>query len=665
MVVPSMRVRPDLTRVAATAFLAGWILLSGCGGREGTDAREGTGVEATRSSDLKSACAEVPGCSESLEAPSVPREPILRVEVIREASGAVRVGRIESIEVEKGRGVPVGRSAGTHMLLALDGSGSQVDGVLIGFPETLRIERQDDWSGSTMIDLAGTELDTYGYLQSTPQIAEIAVADPYGTIVARAPAPRRSARRGVRGPGGLDALLTAAIVAPAVADETERWGMDLPPHCAHLILIDGERDRDRVRGISYENEVVLIRPEPYQQAAIQSALNMMTPMLCHGISRLALGIVPGERGVGGIVQIAAGDIMLINVAVGYQDTILARNPEKRVEMIKTILHEAAHATEVLLNAEGSRPEDFAGAWRSSQRSLASTTIERTRLEKSLLQEWMRIHESFVRHDWAHPYPSNDEEKLEVRDMSASQVARGGFMSRYGGTYYADDIADMVAWTGVAKYYRAAGVPEGPRRTEDYGCQEMRKHGSRDLPANFSALYTKMMLLRDLGMVHPEDVEQCTGEMGLPIDRRGLHFWEGDDYRRTFGDDLEAKIGTLGRRYVFELTGRGRAQFMEKEYPAEARLTLGLDPAATPLKEVSWPRGIYPLSLAGNNSFRLSVEEAPAASFKVYDGFALVAEATNERIAGSLFITKAMRLNAPIPVPQVFDPPLIIRFLIDK
>jgi hypothetical protein len=641
------------TRIAVAVLLAGAMLLTGCRGQE------------SAASEFDKACSEVPGCAASLAAAPVPREPIWRVELIRETSGAVRIGRIESVEVEQGRGVPLGRSAGTHMLVALDGAGGEVDGYLVRFPESMRIERADDWSGQESIELAGREVDTYGYLRATPEAVQIALTDPSGTVVARAPLPQKSARQG-RGkrPGVLDAFFATAIALPAQASDND-WIPDLPPHCAHVILIDGERQRDRVRGISFEKEVVLLRPDPLQRAAIQSALFMMTPLLCQGVSRLAIGNVPGDDGTGGIVKLAIGDLVLINVAVGYRDIDMARDVEKRLGMMRTILHEAAHSTEILLNAEGSRPENFAGLWRPAQRSLAAATIERARLEKSLAVEWKRMHQSFVNSDWASRYPSNDGQKKKARERTAADVARAGFMSRYGGTNYADDIADMVAWTYMAKHNRAAGVPEGDRRTEDYGCQEMRRHQSRDLPSGLSALYSKMMLLRDLGMVHPEDVALCTGEVGLPVEKRGLHFWEGGNLKNTFDTDVAARIATIGNQYVFELTGSGWLKFGDEQYPADATLRLALDPASTPLKEVSWPRGIYPLALAGNNSFEVVLDGAPAGNFRVYDGFALVAEATNQRIVGSLFITRAMRLNAPLPVPQVFDPPLVVRFLIDK
>jgi len=78
--------------------------------------------------------------------------------------------------------------------------------------------------------------------------------------------------------------------------------------------------------------------------------------------------------------------------------------------------------------------------------------------------------------------------------------------------------------------------------------------------------------------------------------------------------------------------------------------------------LGWVGVIWMVPVAGGNAFELRMADARAGNFDVTEGFALVAEASTARIAGSVVITKAFRLNAPIPVPQVFDPPLVIRFL---
>jgi hypothetical protein len=632
------------------------LLLSACGGSK-------------NASDFETACAAIPECAESLVQTSVPRETIWRVELIRSAAGDVTIGQVEPVEVEQGRGVPVSRLSGTHMLAGLDAAGEAVESYLVSFPETLRFESGGESAMTREVDLTGREVDAYGYLRAVPGIVKLAVRDPSGNEITTAALPRRTAdlrRSPLSGNPLLSAALAPAVVAPPRPELDPVDRIPLPPHCSHLFILGGEQHRDRARGISYEKEVVLMRPDPMQRAVIQASLNMMTPLLCHGVSRIALGNVPDDRGTGGVVMLSTGDMMLINIAAGYHEVQLAASEESRLNMMHTILHEAAHTAEHLLNVESSRPAHFGGWWSGSQRSLARATIGHVRLEKSLAAEWMRIHSSFVRHDWASPYSRNAREREQIRDRNAEQVANAGFISRYGGTGYADDIADMVAWTYLGQYYRAAGIPEERGRTQDFGCQEMRRYQGKELPARFAALFTKLMFIRDLGLVREEDVSHCLGSVALPVDRPGFHSWRDGNPSRSYDRDLSARIGTLPNgRYVYEMKGSGTAKFGNDSYPATVRLMLGLDSAGTTVDQVSWPRGVYELALGGTNSFQLRLEGGKAGNFDVYDGYALVAEASNDRIAGSVFIRKVMRLEAPLPVPEVFDPPMIVRFLIAK
>jgi hypothetical protein len=59
--------------------------------------------------------------------------------------------------------------------------------------------------------------------------------------------------------------------------------------------------------------------------------------------------------------------------------------------------------------------------------------------------------------------------------------------------------------------------------------------------------------------------------------------------------------------------------------------------------------------------------AAAGNWDAEDGFAIVTEASNSRIVGSIFLTRALRVSAPSPLPayDAFNPPLVIRFLMEK
>lgn len=68
---------------------------------------------------------------------------------------------------------------------------------------------------------------------------------------------------------------------------------------------------------------------------------------------------------------------------------------------------------------------------------------------------------------------------------------------------------------------------------------------------------------------------------------------------------------------------------------------------------------------GDNNLELRLDGAKSGNFDAMTGFVLVAEASNDRIAGSIVLQRVMRLHAPLPVPEKYDPPLVIRFLIEN
>ena len=110
--------------------------------------------------------------------------------------------------------------------------------------------------------------------------------------------------------------------------------------------------------------------------------------------------------------------------------------------------------------------------------------------------------------------------------------------------------------------------------------------------------------------------------------------------------------------------------------AEAVLLLDLAPPLQDMALASWPRGLYPLDGSGSccsgvvtgnagNAFEIVLPNDAAGTFQAYDGWLLVASASNERILGSVWIEHAWRPFAPSPVPQTFDPPLVVRFLFEE
>jgi hypothetical protein len=644
-------------------------------------------VEMMDGEAYREACDEVPGCGETrFEAPAA-TETVWRVMVRRSASGEVTIGSVDAVDVPEDKGVPVGPITGDAFLVGLNGSGDAVDGQLVRFPQTLRLEYAGENLMARELDLADREVSTVGYLRTSSSIETLAVQDASGATIASMPVPSRVASRATNG-----RWLAAGLASPAWAQRRPWEG--LPPYCSHIIVLQGEEDRHLTSGVEFEDLITLDKPGPWQLATVQAALARMTPLLCQSLTRIAFGHVPEHAGVAGAVNsFGAGDMMMINLsarddsgALIHSEEKLAEKLSKRLVMQRTVIHEAAHAAETLLTFQGARAGDYRGSWEAPARSLTDDTIARVRLKKGLPDEWKRLHESFLAQDWADYYTLMQFKKLPIpndialledlpipqsrANWSAREIADAGFMSKYGAKNWAEDIATFVGHTYMSQPWLDAlrGTGSDMNLREDAGCQEMQAYGEKNLPSRLAAVYTKLLFLRDLGVVAAEDVDDCIGSsLGLVLTTPGFHFWEGDEHRRAFGQGVTAKIGTASTgRYVFQMTAEGRASFDDREYPAKATMTLNLEAGSVPLDEVAWPRGVYPFGLLErHNTFQVRLDGKRAGNIDVYEGFALVAEASNSRIAGSVFMHKAIRPQAPLPVPQVFDPPMMIRFLIEK
>ena len=610
--------------------------------------------------EFANACAETPGCGAPQDSVSPATESLWRVQVVREASGDVRIERVEIIDVVSGDGVPIGPLAGKHALVGLDENGEVVDGQVLRFPEVRRVE----YESSTVeeIDLAGKAVDTLVYIKVSPSIIELAIQGLDGTRIDSTdvlPRPETAS---------LDPVSRLLGISSAWAITRPFQG--LSPYCSHVIVLQGEQDRRLAAGSQWEETSTLGRPGPYQLAATLAALSRMTPMLCHSIGRIAFVYVPGFDSILGAVKSqSAGDTIVINISTLLEEQALESKLSRRLMLQETLTHEAGHAAETLLSVEASATEtEYAGSWGFPARTLANKTIDKVRLEMGLPAEWQRLHQSFVTQDWAAQYGEFPKDPGDPPAWSASDIVKGGFISHYASTNWAEDIADSI---GHAYYSRLIGDAYDEHGLtalrEDLGCQEMRRHTKKNLPSGFVAVYTKLHFLQDLGLVRPEDVKDCTGDkLGLPIDGEGFHVWQGRMKLRSFLNQIRATIGTKenGVR-VFEMEGAGEAGFDDKTYPAKVKLRLDLGGWGGELKKVSWPRGVYELGLTGDNNFTIRLDGAKAGNFDAMDGFVVVAEASNERIAGSIVLQRVFRLQAPMPVPEKYNPPLVVRFLIDK
>jgi len=628
--------------------------------QEPSPATTGWLTQAMETPEYVKACAETPGCGDPRDSVSLETESLWRVQVVREASGEVHIERVDIIEVVSGDGVPVGALAGKYALVGLDGNGEVMDGQVLRFPEVRRVEYES--STVEQIDLAGKKVDTLVYIRVSSAIIKLVIQDRDGAGIDSTdilPRPETAS---------LDSISRFLGISSAWAITRPFPG--LPPYCSHIIVLQGEQDRRLAAGSQWENISTLGKPGPYLLAATQAALSRMTPMLCQSIGRIAFVYVPGFDSILGAVKSeSAGDTIAINISTLLAEQELESKVSRRLMLQETLTHEAGHAAETLLSVEASATEtEYSGSWGFPARTLANKTIDKVRLEMGLPAEWIRLHESFVTQDWAAEYGEFPKDSGDPPAWSASDIVKGGFISQYASTNWAEDIADTIGHSYYSRIVGDAYDEHGHSDLrEDLGCKEMRRHNQRSLPSGFAALYTKLHFLQDLGLVRPADVKDCTGDkLGLPIDGEGFHVWQDTMKLRSFLNQIRASIGTRenGVR-VFEMKGAGEAGFDGRTYPAKVKLRLDLGGWGSELNKVSWPRGVYELGLTGNNNFTIRLDGAKAGNFDAMDGFVVVVESSNKRITGSIVLQRVFRLQAPMPVPEKYDPPLIVRFLIDK
>jgi hypothetical protein len=622
-------------------------------------------AQAMQSPEYRKACDETPGCNVASD-PMVDAENVWRVRVTLSGDHRFTIEDPELIPLMKGDGIPLGSLYGEHALIGVDSDGNVLDGQILRFPlndsEVPDELQHRHLHGSTEVKVA------YAFIRALPELTTLEIQDQEGHTHASLPVPDRpdSAK--------IDQFLPWFGIEQAWA--VTRPFTSLPPSCAHIIVLQGEEDRHLAGGIPFGDQVRLTTPGPYQLAAIQAALGRMTPMLCQSIVRIAVGLIPEpddpkkSAPEGAVNSYGAGDLVLINVSGALSEEHLETMISRRQQLQSTIIHEAAHAAETLLTFESSNPSGYMGVWSFPQRTLADKTVENVRLEVGLPQEWQRMHRSFRRHGWAEHFGNSPFLVADARkNWTPLDYVKGGFMSEYSSSNWAEDIADHVNHAYMAKTVHESYAEHGVSDDllQDYGCLEMRKHRNKNLPAQYSAVYSKLYFLRDLGLVKREDVEWCTGgNLGLNVDQPGFHIWRDGQKLRSYLNGVKGTLGSLSNNAkVFELEASGEAGFGDGTYPAQLKLRLALSLPTEEFEKVSWPRGIYELGLVGSNNLTLRLDGAKAGNFDVMDGFVLVAEASRERIVGSIAVQRVMRLQAPLPVPEVYNPPLVIRFRIDQ
>ena len=410
----------------------------------------------------------------------------------------------------------------------------------------------------------------------------------------------------------------------------------------------------------------LVEPGPSQRQVIAEASPYLTPLHCLAVEKVAYVADAGDTSatMGWVYVNHDNDTLYIDsreARASEDDLDPARRPRivgnVWATAVGTVVHEATHAAVHLLHTQvheggcsfgpfGCDEPTDPSQWAPDAVSAASRAVDRLRLRSGFLTEWARLHAAFVEAGMAVDYGGSPSPA-----GGSARIAGAGFMTPYGSTSPSEDVAELVAKAQTQGIEGAtfAGVAVSAE-AEDFACQALGASGA-SLTQATAAVYTKLALLRDVGLLDESVFARCVGSAGIDTrDATGAHFFGSDGYARSF-DHLEATLGrhAASGRTVFQLEGSGRAGFGGEEHPAELVVRLDLADADEPIERVSWPRGIYRLG-TGANSVSLMLDGASAGSFVASHGFVLVTTATAERIEGSIVLQRADRPFAPMGVP---------------
>lgn len=441
----------------------------------------------------------------------------------------------------------------------------------------------------------------------------------------------------------------------------------------------GTADADKV---IRDHRAHIVSPGAFQRSLVRETATYMTPLLCAGVRDVIFVATEPDGDEGAVLgwvhsKEYQSQLYINSLPNRASEADLVPGPGNRfvgniwATAIETLLHESAHAAVHLLNTrvvEGDCTLGFwscdkatdAAQWPAAALALARDAMERLRIRASFQTEWNRLHQSFVAVGLARPYGL---------ELAAEEVAGAGFMTAYGGTKPMEDIAEIVAQVLARDITGFTAIDAEVNRGErgDLGCMALAAV-TNGVPGGVAALYTKVLLLRDAGLISQEDAAACTGNAG--IDTRGtpgVHFFtQTGEYSRTFSDGLTAKIGIndAGTSFKFRLAAEGTLEVRGEEHPATFALILDLGPAEQDLERVSWPRGIYTLDLLGENRLVITVPDEASVTYHVDEGMVLITSATSERIEGSIVMTRAWRPHTTPPVPKAASELPRITFRID-
>ena len=441
-----------------------------------------------------------------------------------------------------------------------------------------------------------------------------------------------------------------------LAGLTAVTGSDLHADCSDIQLLESGMDRTELALMDMGS---LVDPGSNQRRIVEDAKGFFSPLHCHAVTRIAYVSEDGDDGqkiawVGGTIQdllnIAATSSKASEINLSQRGVA----PIYRANVVTTMVHEATHAADNLLNfVAPQRQVDLServmasNDWSSDDLEFARNIVQTNLLDQGLRHEWEKLHMTAVRLGYAQNYHHGGD-----RSMSADAIIKMGVASGYGGDEAAEDIAEMAsgilsgrAWT---KY--GATVPNPP---DDLICERMRAEPGPGIPQELALIYAKVGLLNSVGLIGDLEYDYCVGN--LKVSAPGNGFFTIKDSRQDNAYTGDVK-GTIGQRsedgaWVFQLGASGSFGIDGDSRPGRIELMIPLAAAGEP--RPSFPRGLFNVGHGGASvNIYYTDQGKEKLGVSVESGVLLMSRASTQLIEGSIFVFRFVNWTSLLAIPEV-------------
>lgn len=432
--------------------------------------------------------------------------------------------------------------------------------------------------------------------------------------------------------------------------------------CSDIKIL--ERGMD-VTDLALGDVFSLVDPGPNQKQIVEDAKAYFSDLHCQAVTRIAFLNEDGEDGtrmawVGGTVRdllnIAATSSKASETNLGLR----TQGAIYKANLVSTLVHEATHAADNLLNFVAPRREVQTSErlfshneWSSGALSLAKNIIKINLLDRGLRHEWKQIHERAVQLDFALPYHHQGDS-----NMSADEIIKMGVASGYGGDEAAEDIAEMTAGIIAARAWPQYGaIPPTP--AEDLICERMQAVAGPGIPGELALIYAKVGLLNSVDLISDLEYDYCVGNLKIRAPGNGFFTLKNQQQTNTYTGNVQGRIGHTadGTRWAFQLEATGLVDLSgEGEKQARIELTIPLAPASEP--RPSFPRGIYGIGRGINGVgagatiniyYRDEGKEKLAVTAE--SGLVLVSRASTKLVEGSISIARFVNWTSLLAMPE--------------